>query len=435
MRDDRRRLLFTNCTVWTGEIGSAARREVLVEGTTIAAVAPRIDEQRRRGAVMIDCADATLIPGLVDGHSHLSFLEKPNIVEIGFVPVEEHTLETMHNAYRVLLGGFTSCVGASSAKARLDIVIRNEINAGRIPGPRLLASTPEITVTGGLGDERLLHMYRESVAVVIDGADEIRKYVRTMCREGCDIIKLNISGNQTLANAPSTATLMTEAEIEAAVTTAHAYGKRVMSHARSSASVQLSLKHGIDFINHCEFADARTIDMLEQHKDRVFLAPAFGLLHNTLYEAAPWGITPEKAAALGLPDQVENCAKVYQELRRRGMRVLVGGDYGFAWTPHGTNARDLHHFVKRFGYSAEEALVCATINGAKAMQMEDRIGRISDGYLADMLIVQGRPHEDVSCISAEKILAVLKDGRPHGTCAAFIERTPAGATADLRAQR
>jgi imidazolonepropionase-like amidohydrolase len=229
--------------------------------------------------------------------------------------------------------------------------------------------------------------------------------------------------------------MMTEAEIEAAVTTARAYGKRVMSHARSSASVQLSLKHGIDFINHCEFADARTIDMLEQHKDRVFLAPAFGLLHNALYEAAAWGITPEKAAAAGLPDQVENCARVYQELRRRGMRVLVGGDYGFAWTPHGSNARDLHHFVKWFGYSPEEALVCATINGARAMQMEDRIGRISDGYLADMLMVQGRPHEDVSCISAENILAVLKDGRPHGRCAAFIERTPAGATADLRAQR
>lgn len=167
----------------------------------------------------------------------------------------------------------------------------------------------------------------------------------------------------------------------------------------------------------------------------MFLAPAFGLLHNTLYEAAPWGITPEKAAAAGLPEQVENCAKVYQELRCRGMRVLVGGDYGFAWTPHGTNARDLHHFVEWFGYSAEEALVCATIDGAKAMQMEDRIGRISEGYLADMLIVRGRPHEDVSCISAEKILAVLKDGRPHGACAAFIEGTRPGATADLRAHK
>src|SRR6195256_2917411 len=90
--------------------------------------------------------------------------------------------------------------GASSAKPRLDIAIRNEIKAGRIPGPRLLASTPEITVTGGLGDERLLHMYRESFAVVIDGAEDIRRYVRTMSREGCDIIKLNISGNQTVPN-------------------------------------------------------------------------------------------------------------------------------------------------------------------------------------------------------------------------------------------
>jgi hypothetical protein len=120
------------------------------------------------------------MPGLVDGQSHLSFLEKADIVETGFVPVEEHTLQTMHNARRVLLGGFTSCVGASSAKPRLDIAIRNEIKAGRIPGPRLLASTPEITVTGGLGDERLLHMYRESFAVVIDGAEDIRRYVRTM---------------------------------------------------------------------------------------------------------------------------------------------------------------------------------------------------------------------------------------------------------------
>src|SRR4029078_662367 len=281
----------------------------------------------------------------------------------------------------------------------------------RIPAPRLLASTPEITVTGGLGDERLLHMYRESVAVVIDGADEIRKYVRTMCREGCDIIKLNISGNQTLANAPSTATLMTEAKIEAAVTTAHAYGKRVMSHARSSASVQLSLKHGIDFINHCEFADARTIDMLEQHKDRVFLAPAFGLLHNTLYEAAPWGITPEKAAAAGLPDQVENCAKVYQELRRRGMRVLVGGDYGFAWTPHGTNARDLHHFVKWFGYSDEQALTAATQVGAAAMMLEGRTGEIAKGYLADLVVVAGEPDQDVRLLQAPgNIKLVMKDG-------------------------
>ena len=231
---DLPRLHFKNCTVWTGEIGSAAPREVLVDGRRIVACGYKVNSAMSDGATVIDCGRATLLPGLVDGHSHLSFLETANMVDWGFVPPEEHALATARNAERVLLAGFTSCVGASSAKPRLDIAVRNEINAGRIAGPRLLAATPEITVTGGLGDERLMHIYRELVGAVLDGPEEIRKYVRTMCREGCDIIKLNISGNNSLPNAPATTTLMTQPEIEAAVSSAHAFGKRVMAHARSS---------------------------------------------------------------------------------------------------------------------------------------------------------------------------------------------------------
>jgi imidazolonepropionase-like amidohydrolase len=431
MQRKQTRLHFRNCTVWTGDIGSAALREVVVEGRRIIACGRQIDREAANDAVVIDCAGATLMPGLVDGHSHLSFLETADMVDWGFVPPEEHTIATMRNAQRVLLAGFTSCVGASSAKPRLDIAVRNEINAGRIPGPRLLAATPEITVTGGLGDERLMHIYRESVGAVLDGADEIRKYVRTMCREGCDIIKLNVSGNNSLANAPATATLMTQPEIDAAVTSAHAFGKRVMSHARSSESVQLSLQSGIDFINHCEYADERTIDMLEEYKDRVFLAPAFGMLHNMLFEGEPWGITRSQAEASGLSDQVERCAGVYQKLRKRGLRVLIGGDYGFAWTPHGTNARDLHHFVKWFGYSPEEALLCATRNGARAMQMEEEIGKIEEGYLADFIVVRGRPYDDVTCITAENILTVVKDGEPYGSNQWPISNAAAGATVTL----
>jgi imidazolonepropionase-like amidohydrolase len=422
------RFLFKNCIVWTGELGSAAPREVLVENRRIIGCTNHILPDAARAAIVIDCGGATLLPGLVDGHSHLSFLETANMVDWGFVPPEEQTIATARNAERVLLAGFTSCVGASSAKPRLDIAVRNEINAGRLPGPRLLAATPEITVTGGLGDERLMHIYRESVGAVLDGADDIRKYVRTMCREGCDIIKVNVSGNNSLPNAPATTTLMTEEEIGAAVSSAHAFGKRVMSHARSSESVQLSLRNGIDFINHCEYADERTIDMLEEYKDRVFLAPAFGMLHNMLFEGEPWGIRPENG---GLADQVERCAQVYQKLRKRGMRVLIGGDYGFAWTPHGTNARDLHHFVKWFGYSPEEALRCAVSNGAKAMQMEDEIGKIKEGYLADFIVVRGKPYEDVSCISTENILSVVKDGEPYGRNRWRMLEAQPGMTIDL----
>jgi imidazolonepropionase-like amidohydrolase len=425
---NRNRLHFKNCIVWTGEIGSAAPREVLVEDRRIAACSGRIDPDTSRGAVVIECNGATLLPGLVDGHSHLSFLETANMVDWGFVPAEEHTLATARNAHRVLLAGFTSCVGASSAKARLDIAVRNEINAGRLPGPRLLAATPEITVTGGLGDEKLMHIYRESVGAVLDGPDEIRKYVRTMCREGCDIIKLNISGNNSLPNAPATATLMTQPEIEAAVSSAHAFGKRAMAHARSSESVRLSLENGIDFINHCEYADERTIDMLEEYRDRVFLAPAFGMLHNMLFEGEPWGITSHQAQMSGLTHQVERCAAVYQQLRKRRLRVLIGGDYGFAWTPHGTNARDLHHFVKWFGYSPEEALFCATRNGAQAMQMEEEIGRIREGYLADFIVMRGKPHENITCMIPDNILAVIKDGAPHGRNQWPIDNAPPGSS-------
>jgi imidazolonepropionase-like amidohydrolase len=425
-----KRTLFRNCTVWTGEIGSAAPGEVLVENRRIVACERTVPDTKN--SAVVDCGGATLLPGLVDGHSHLSFLETANMVDWGFVPPEEHTLATARNAERVLLAGFTSCIGASAAKARLDIAVRNEINSGRLPGPRLLAATPEITVTGGLGDERMLHIYRESVGAVLDGPEDIRKYVRAMCREGCDIIKINVSGNNSLPNAPATTTLMTESEIDAAISTAHAFGKRAMAHARSSESVQLSLMHGIDFINHCEYADERTIDMLEKYRDRVFLAPAFGMLHNMLFEGEPWGITREQAQANGLADQVERCAAVYQKLRKRGLRVLIGGDYGFAWTPHGTNARDLAHFVKWFGYDPEEALLCATSNGAKAMQMEDEIGKIKNGFLADFIVVQGKPYENVSSLTPENILLIVKDGQPYGRGQWPLTTAQAGQTVRLQ---
>ena len=195
--------------------------------------------------------------------------------------------------------------------------------------------------------------------------------------------------------------------------------------------MQLSLQNSIDFINHCEYADERTIDMLEEHKDRVFLAPAFGMLHNMLFEGEPWGFTKEQARSSGLAYQVEKCAAVYQQLRKRGLRVLIGGDYGFAWTPHGTNARDLHHFVKWFGYSPEEALICGTRNGACAMQMEEEIGRIWAGYLADFILVRGNPHEDITCVTPENILTVMKDGVPYGRHQWSIQNAAPGATITL----
>jgi len=406
-------VLLRGGKVWDGSGKAAFDADVLVDGNRIADVRPR-DARWPDDAIRFDIPGHTVIPGLVDGHAHLPFLHKANIADTGDVPPEEHTLRTAQHARIVLEAGFTSCVSGGSAKPRIDVVVRNEINAGNIPGPRMLAAGPELTNTGNLGDERRMHIHRESIAMIVDGSDEMSRTCRTLIREGVDTIKLNISGNQTVPNSRSDQNVMNEDEIRTAAQTAHAHGKRIAAHVRAAVSIKLALKHGIDILYHCEYADAECLDLIEAARDRIFVAPAIGLLHNLLYEAEPWGITYQKAEAAGVAHQFECAQRVFGELRKRGVRVLVGGDYGFPWTPHGTNARDLGHFVRFFGYSDAEALAAATRVGAAAMMLEGRTGEIAKDFLADLVVVAGEPQNDVRLLqSPDNIRLVMKDGRIH----------------------
>ena len=141
---------------------------------------------------------------------------------------------------------------AAAAKIRIDVAIRDAIEDGLIDGPRLLAAGPELTVTGGLGDGRKLHLPLESFGVPVDGPDEMLRMVRLCLREGVDIIKLNISGDAGTESAPSEATVMTDAEVAAGVEAAHTIGRRVAAHARASTAVKRALKHGVAVIYHCD---------------------------------------------------------------------------------------------------------------------------------------------------------------------------------------
>jgi imidazolonepropionase-like amidohydrolase len=406
-------VLLRGGKVWDGSGKAAFPADILIAGNRIAEVRPQ-GVRRPDSAVCFDIPGHSVIPGLVDGHAHLPFLHKADIADTGDVPPEEHTLRTAQHARVVLEAGFTSCVSGGSAKPRIDVVIRNEINAGHIPGPRMLAAGPELTSTGNLGDERRMHIHRESIAMIVDGADEMSKTCRTLIREGVDTIKLNISGNQTVPNSRSDQNVMNEDEIRTAAQTAHAHGKRIAAHVRAAASIKLALKHEIDILYHCEYADEECLDLLEAARERIFVAPAIGLLHNLMYEAGSWGITYEKAKATGVVHQFECAQRVFAELRKRGVRVLVGGDYGFPWTPHGTNARDLDHFVRFFGYSDAEALVAATRTGAAAMMLEGRAGEIAEGFLADLVVVAGEPQDNVRLLQVPgNIKLVMKDGRIH----------------------
>jgi len=407
------RTLFVNIGVWDATGAATYPGEVLVEGTRIVKIAKGAERLPRDGARTIDGAGATLIPGLCEGHAHPSFSNAATTVEIGDIPPEEHVLVTMHNARAMLDAGFTSLYGAASAKVRLDVVIRNEIEAGRIAGPRLRAASPEITVTGGLGDERRMHMHRESFALIADGPDEVRRAARMCVREGCDNVKINISGDDFIKSAKAAMTVMNDAEIKAAVEVAHAFGRRVNAHCRAGESVKAAVRCGVDVIYHCEFADDEALDMLEREKHRTFVGPAVGILYNTVYYAQRWGITEQVAADIGVKRALEACAVTYQKLRRRGVRVVPGGDYGFAWTPQGTNVKDLELFVTLFGYGHGEALMSATKTGGEIMGMPD-LGQIRAGFLADLVLVDGDPSQDVTILqSRDRLLAIMKNGVFH----------------------
>lgn len=402
--------LIRNATIWDGSGARAFAGDLLIEGNRIRSVTPGGAEAGARADVQIDAAGRFLMPGMTEGHAHLSFDGVTCTENLITPPPEEHTLLTARVAKTLLDHGFTSAYGASAAKLRLDVAVRNEIDAGRLPGPRVRAGSLEITVTGGLGDESKLHNPRNGPSIVVDGAEEMRKAVRLCCREGCDNIKLDVSGDPFYPEIPSHATPMSLEEVRMAVATAHSFGKKVNAHARSIESVRHCLVAGVDVIYHAEYSDEETLDMLEAAKDRIFVAPTISLFHTMMHEAEPY--LPRAAAeAMGIPALIEESVKTHTALRKRGIRHLIGGDYGFAWSMQGTNARDLKFFMDYYGYSAADALVCATRNGGLAMRAQGDLGTLRPGMLADMLLVDGDPLTDVTILTDRRRLAmVMKDG-------------------------
>lgn len=404
-------ILFRGASVWDGSGADAFPADVLVEGKRIKAIARTPERLTADGAILIEAKGRTLIPGLVEGHAHISFGGAVNDSDLGNIPPEEHMLLTARNAKTLLDHGFTSAYSAATSKLRLDVVIRNAINAGEFPGPRMRAGSPEITVTGGLGDERKAHMYYESFGLIADGKEEIRKAVRLCCREGVDNIKLNISGDDLSPAAHGGLTVMSEEEIATAVSVARDFGKKVNCHARAAESVKRAVRNGIDVIYHCESADEEAIDMLESAKDRIFVGPAIGIIYCTLYEGEKFGFYRDSEVGRKMQRTIDTTAAVYTELRKRGVRILIGGDYGFAQSPQGDNARDLQHFVNLLGFSPNEALQCGTRIGGQVMGMGNELGQIKEGFIADLLLVDGDPLKNLDLVVHEKNLhVIMKEG-------------------------
>ncbi|ORY26974.1 imidazolonepropionase [Naematelia encephala] len=355
--------------------------DVLIDGERFAQVGGEVDPAQypEDNTLVVNAKGKTLMSGLCDSHTHLTWNDAPTLNGLCDLPNEEHMIHTVVSAKCYLDHGFTMCFGAASAKKRLDVACRDFIQAGKIPGPRYLANGPEISTTGGA--------IIPGITLFADGPDEMRKVVRDLMTIGVDNIKLSMTGDYVHPTMGSTETYFTQEEVDVAVEEAHRHGKRVAAHARAADSVVMCCKAGVDVIYHASYCDDEGMKLLEQQKDRIFVAPAinFPLLSTT--SAAGYGLTPEMAKKRGLVHEVEAASKAMNAMYKKGIRVLPGGDYGFAWAPHGTYARDIDHFVRLFGYTPMDAILAATALGGEIMGHPEELGKVQPGYYADCILV------------------------------------------------
>jgi imidazolonepropionase-like amidohydrolase len=406
INDASKATLFTNVTVLDSTGAEPYPGEVLVEGEHISAVRRSPGGPRPQGVRVVDGGGGTLMSGLCDAHTHFSWNNAPTLDYLSSMPPEDHTLFAVESARTYLDCGYTMCVGASSAKPRLDVVVRDAINAGRVPGPRLRACCMEIAVSSCV----LL----PGASYVADGADEFRKTVRQVIALGVDNVKLITDGEEITGTLHAEDAAMSEEEIAVTVHEAHERHVTVSAHARSAESVKRCLRAGVDNIYHASFTDADGMDMLEASKDRVFVAPGINWLITTLNDAAPWGYTPSAAEAAGYKRELEIAIEALREMHQRGIRVLPGGDYGFAWCPHGTYARDLEHFVKLLGFTPMEAILSATTQGGEIMGQPGELGKVQAGYLADLILIDGDPLSDIAILQdRNRLKAIMKGGAFH----------------------
>ena len=403
--------LFTNVRVIDGTGAAPFAGEVLVKGHRIAAVARAPESIEAGDSAVVDGGGATLMPGLTDAHAHLSFLNAARLEDLTRLTPEAHVLETAKVARLVLDHGYTSMFSGSSARDHTDIAIRDAIDAGDIPGPRLLAATRQLTVTGGFGD---LGRDGAFASAVLDGPDAFRDACRRAARDGVDIFKIVPSAPGSGPDPLAEDTAMTDAEVAAVCEVARQRSRRVAAHARSAEAVKMCLRHGVDMIYHATLADDEAKDMLEAAKERIFVAPAMGLPYARLRDGESYGVATDAFTRARAEKEIETVSATMAELHRRRIRVLPGGDYGFKWNPHGKNARDLSMFVECFGFTPLEAIRSATEFGGALMGRGHELGQLREGYLADLLLVDGDPSQEIEILQdRERLLAIMKDGAFH----------------------
>lgn len=401
--------VLTNARLFTALDETAIDNAVLwIEGDKIrfAGSAQQLPEAAPRTpsatANIQDVAGKFVMPGMTEGHAHLSFADSSPFA-IGDVSVEDATITAVNNAKLMLSAGFTSAVSFGSTFC-IDVALRAAIASGKIAGPRLLAAGQDLGATASNVDSK------GALSQIADGPWALRQAVREQRKLGVDIVKIFIDGEAINPVNPPGELAFTDEEVHAVVDEAKRRRLRVACHARSADAVKQAVRAGVELIGHANYVDDEAVDMLAGVNDQVFISPAIAWEINYLEKCGTLGIDKQTVIDQGYQAELEATQIAIQKLRAADVKLVIGGDYGISIAPHGTYAQDIEFFVDYFDMRPGEALLCATRNGGLSADPSGGRGTLAAGSLADVLIVDGDPLADVRVLQDHDKISVLKGG-------------------------
>jgi len=385
--------------VKTGKI--LDNQAILIEGDKVVSVGPAPGNQATSSAITINLPNATVLPGLIDAHTHLTGDPK----NIGYqslgISVPRDALTGAKNARLTLQAGFTT-VRNVGAPGYSDVALRDAINAGDIPGPRMLVSGPALSITGGHCDNNLLpYEYHATSDGAADGIEAVQHKVREIIKYGADLIKICATGGVLSKGDDPQASQYTLEEMKAIVADAHRLGRKVAAHAHGAQGIRWASEAGVDSVEHASYIDDAAIAELK--KNGTYLVPTL-YLGDWFMENAEKNRVPDfllvKAKAV-MPAARKNVAHGFAS----GVKVAFGTDA--AVYPHGLNAHEFGVMVK-LGLTPLQAIQAATVNDADLLGWSEKVGTIEAGKWADIIAVDGDPLKDVTTL--EHVKLVMKGG-------------------------
>src|SRR5277367_6224045 len=359
-----------------------AGQTIIITGDRITAIAPTASTPKQTGDTEIDLTKYTVMPGLIDVHTHLTMATNFDpYYELSMTPAKEAIIG-VENAKVTLEAGFTT-VRNVGADDYTDVALRDEINAGHIPGPHMQASGPALGITGGHMDENLLpfeyHVHDEGVA---DGIPAVQHQVRENIKYGADLIKIAATGGVLSKGDDPQASQYTLEEMQAIVADAHRLGRKVAAHAHGAQAILFASEAGVDSIEHGSYINDEDIAMMKRHG--TYLVPTAYLYDWTLQ----YGNLP----SLYKQKMIDTAAVAHANHKhaiQAGVKVALGTDA--AVYPHGLNAHELDVYVNQYGMTALMAIQSATLNAVDLMGWSAKTGALDPGKWADIIAVQGDP--------------------------------------------